>query len=146
MKSFELYLENVPRGDGSAQAWTALAAARFRQNDILGSVHAEVEMAQLTEIPFEVLSNTANRFNLLLKDQAIEVDREEKRVLAVRLLSAMEKRIDEADDYDLSRMAWLALHLKDEQKARLLASRGLAIDSSNSHCIRIIDRLDHSRW
>ena len=92
-------------------------------------------------MPFSDISNTANRLNRLLREHELELDKDEKRVLAQRLTSVLEKRRNEASADDLSRMAWLALHIGQEAKAREYAEAGLAMDSENYHCRKIADRL-----
>jgi len=53
----------------------------------------------------------------------------------------MELRKGEADATDLSRLAWLHLHLHDPVRAREVAEEGLDIDAENEHCNRLLNRL-----
>ena len=122
-----------------ADAWRLLANAYFKKQDILGEINAFVERAQFATVPFYDVSNTAS----LLNRRYGELDAADGRLqLAQRLLSVMEGRILEARSDDLSRMAWLALHLTLEGKAIGFVERGLEIDSQNPHCLGIAARLE----
>jgi hypothetical protein len=53
----------------------------------------------------------------------------------------MERRSNEADANDLSRLAWLYLHLHNPDMALEIVIRGLALEPENEHCIRLARRL-----
>jgi len=135
------FLENEPSSKDAAEAWRMLGHACYRTGDPLGEVHAFIERAQISSVPFYDVSNTANRLNELLRSHELEIDREEKRALARRIALALENRRDEASADDFSRMAWLAIHLGQETKARQYADAGLEKDPDNHHCGKIIERL-----
>lgn len=135
------FLENDPTGSESPEAWRLLGRASHQTGDSLGEVHALVERAQLGPVPFHDVSNTANLLNRLLREHELDMDQDEKRQLAHRLLSVLEKRKREADADDYSRMAWLALHVGQEEKAIEYARAGLRSDTENRHCRKIAERL-----
>jgi hypothetical protein len=135
------FLENETRGAQVADAWRTLAFVCHRLDDTLGEVHAFVERAQLSDIPFFDVSNTANRLNQFLRDRGLELDQHEKQALAQRLAAVMEHRIDEADADDFSRMAWLAIHQGLEADAQKYVTAGLAKDPENYHCRKLAGRL-----
>lgn len=135
------FLENQPGGADATEAWRMLAHACYRTGDSLGEIHAFIERAQSDAIPFYDISNTANRLNQLLRGNELELEKEERRSLAQRLLLVLDRRRSEAEGDDLSRMAWLAIHLGKDVQAREYAEAGLRIDSQNYHCRRIIERL-----
>ena len=141
-ESLRRFLENQPTGNDVDEAWEMLGEICNRTNDPLGEVHALIERAQISSVPFYDVSNTANRLNRLLHHGDLEVDLEEKRHLAKTLLSVLENRRKEAGADDLSRMAWLAFHLDNESKAREYAKAGLERDPENNHCSKILMRLD----
>jgi tetratricopeptide (TPR) repeat protein len=136
------FLENDPSSDEAAEAWRMLAQACYRTGDTLGEIHAFIERAQITSVPFFDVSNTANRLNELLHARQLDIDRDEKRALAERIITALESRRGEAAADDFSRMAWLAIHLGQEDKARAFAQAGLALDGNHYHSGRILERLD----
>lgn len=136
------FLENNPSGEEATEAWKLLGHACHLTNDPLGEIHAFVERAQISSVPFYDISNTANRLNRMLHERLLDMDKEEKRQLAQRIALVLEKRRSEAGADDLSRMAWLAFHLDRKDKAREYAQAGLAIDPDNYHCGNIISRLE----
>ena len=56
----------------------------------------------------------------------------------------MEQRKAEADATDLSRLAWLYLHLHDSRRASEIVEEGLVIDPENEYCNRLARRLGRS--
>ena len=136
--NIQSFLQGDRNGAGSADAWRVLADVYRRKNNVLGELHAFVERAQYGSIPFYDLSNTANLLNRKFRELDFDDGR---RQLAHRLLVAMEGRIHEAGPDDYSRMAWLALHISQEGKAKALAESGLKLDPENIYCQRIASRI-----
>ena len=141
IQELKRFLEDDPQGPEAAQAWRILAHACYQTGDVVGEVHAFVELAQFDTVDIHDVSSTANRFNGLFRSAALGSDRERKRQLAARLLEALERRRDEAEADDLSRMAWLAIHLGNDAKAREFTADGLRMDQTNDHCNRLAERL-----
>ncbi|MDF2464410.1 MAG: hypothetical protein K0Q43_2645 [Ramlibacter sp.] len=137
----ERFLENDPPADQAAEAWHLLGHTCFQLGDALGEVHAYVERAQLSDVPFYDLSNTAHSLINYVRDRAEEIEREHKRELATRLLEVMNLRRDEAGPVDLSRMAWLAIHCGNESVAREYVQFGMAMDPDNHHLYKLGQRL-----
>ncbi len=135
------FLEEEPAGERAADAWRTLAFCCHKTGDTLGEIHAFIERSQITTVPFYDLSNTANRLNQLLRENALEIDREAKRIFAQRLADALDNRKDEANADDYSRKAWLAFHLNADDKARSYAEAGLVIDPTNHHIRKIAEKL-----
>ena len=134
----QAFLQGDQNRPGSADAWSLLANIYYMQGNLLGEVHAFVERAQFEEVPFYDLSNTAN----LLNHKYHELDFDDGKLqLTQRLLDVMEERRQEARPDDYSKMAWLALHLSQRDKAEEFAELGLDIDPENVHCQRIATRL-----
>ena len=134
------FLENGPTNAEAAEAWRFLGHACYQTGDALGEVHAFIERAQLTEVSFYDLSNTANRLNLFLREHGLEIEKEQRRDLAARILSVLATRKAEADSDDFSRMAWLAIHLRQESLAREYVEAGLVMDGGNYHLIKLAQR------
>ncbi|MFO0897300.1 MAG: NB-ARC domain-containing protein [Pirellulales bacterium] len=135
------FLENCTSAPDAAEAWRLLGHASYQTGDALGEVHAFIERAQFTDVPFYDLSNTANRLNLFLRDHGLEIDRDQKRDLAARIISVLDARRSEAEAGDLSRMAWLAIHAGQESMARDYVTAGLAIDEQNHHLVKLAQKL-----
>ena len=140
ISDIEAFLQRDPMGSYSANAWQMLARAYYRKQDPLREIHAYVERAQFDSVPFHDVSNTASFLNRKYRELDLEVDG--KRELAQRLLGVLEARISEAKPDDLSRMAWLALHLSQDAKASNFVRQGLQVEPENAHCLKIAERLD----
>jgi tetratricopeptide (TPR) repeat protein len=135
------FLENDPPKQEAGDAWQLLGRACYQTNDALGEIHAFIERAQVCDVPFHELSNTANRLNKYLKDQGVGMDKDQKRYLAGKLAAVLNERKDEAQPGDLSRMAWLAIHLDQESAAREYVSEGIAMEPDNYHLVKLAQRL-----
>ena len=142
--SLRRYLESGPSAAEASEAWRMLANAYAKTGDALGEVHASIERAQISSVPFYDLSNTANRLNQLLSKNVLDMDREEKRQLAQRIVSVLDRRRSEADASDFSRMAWLAMQIGQEGTARDYVKLGLEMDAENYHCLSLAERLRKS--
>ncbi len=140
--NIQSFLQRDESGPDSASAWHMLANACYRRQDHMGEIHAYVERAQFESVPFYDVSNTANLLNRRYTDLNLEIDG--KRQLAQRLLDRLEVRIAEAKADDFSRMAWLAMHLLQEDKARGFTMKGLCMEPDNEHCLKIAVRLSIS--
>jgi hypothetical protein len=134
------FLENDLGSSNAAEAWKLLGHACYQTGDELGEVHAWIERSQVSEMSFHDLSNTANRLNMFLRDHGLEIDHEQKRDLATRILSVLNQRIDEAAGDDLSRMAWLAIHSGQELDARSYVKKGIELEPNNHHIEKLAQR------
>jgi tetratricopeptide (TPR) repeat protein len=123
------------------RAWEGLASICQQTGDYVGEIHALVEMCQLPNIPFRVISNAVNRVNALFSEQYFVLDSEEKRVVSRRLAQVMENRIAEGDATDCSRLAWLFMRLRDEDKARQIIQIGLSVEPDNIYCKNLAMRI-----
>lgn len=136
------YLESgVVDGDNRKVAWRRLAELAKKVDDVLGQVHACVELATLPESDIDDISRAANEVNSVLYGNQYLMDTEEKRVIVAKVAEAMHKKLDEADADDCSRLAWLYLHLQDEESARDIIQRGLDINPDNEHCLNLKTRI-----
>lgn len=134
------HLEGESGGD-AAESWRRLAIICHRTGDLLGELHALVELAVHSSAEFDEISNAANKLNSLLVQNRAALESEEKQILVHRLVAAMEARSQEADATAMSRLAWLYLHLKNAPKAQEYVRRGLELDANNEHCQRLAERL-----
>ena len=135
------FLENSPPAGEAAEAWRLLGHACYQTGDALGEVHAFIERAQVSEVPFYDLSNTANRLNIFLRAHDYAIESEQKRELTSRIFSVLSARQSEATADDLSRMAWLAIHSGQESKAREYVAAGLRMEPGNYHHMKLAQRL-----
>jgi tetratricopeptide (TPR) repeat protein len=136
-EALERYLENDSASQQAEAAWAMLARACYKLGDLFGEIHAFIERVQIDSVPFSEVSTTANRLNGLLRDRARDWDANDKQQLIRRVVDVMDRRIAEADSDDLSRMAWLAVHLHEEDRARRYVRRALELNPDNPHCIKL---------
>lgn len=141
LDAVERYLQEYPE---DADAWHRLAAAARVLNQPDREMNALFRVARLSFAPFEDISNAARTLSRHLAHGTLQIGREEKRLMADQLAKMMEPRIGEANGTDISRLAWLYLHLKRESDARRCVIRGLELDPSNRHLIGLDRRLDNS--
>lgn len=135
------YLEEDPTSASAGEAWRLRANLCYRTGDVLGEITSFIERAQIASTPFYDLSGTANRLNALLRDRALIVDSDERKKLVERLLQVMDRRRGEADADDLSRMAWLSMHIGEDDRATVFVRAGLTKDPDNYHCQNLGERL-----
>lgn len=136
------YLEKPSSLDEEMSAWTKLANICARTEDWLGQIHALVEMTNIDSVSFDKISDSANRINLLFRKQLLTLDSEEKAALISKLIQVMEKRIDEGDSTDCSRLAWLYLHSQDRKKAKHYIEKGLAKDETNEYILSLAAKMN----
>lgn len=136
------YIEQVPDGDASREAWARLANLYRRTNDVIAACGAFVRAFGAADAPLTEISTMANWVN---NNRTIiaDLDSTDKRAVFGSLIGLMEKRIDEASATDLSRLAWLHLHADDPERANQIAELGLAKEPDNRHCQRLIERLSN---
>ena len=121
--------------------WEELARIYGLMRDWTGAAQAKIRICKLANTPYSVLSNTASWLNKLLREDYLAMDSDEKRLLYQELADLMEQKESEADATDLSRLAWLHLHLRDPERAREIVEEGLAIEADNEHCSKLLNRL-----
>lgn len=136
------YLETPDNLEMQKKAWKMFQTYCYRTNDKLGEMHAIVELTQLPNSSFQELSDSANKLNLMFSFKLLEIDTYEKEVLISKLLDAIEKRAGEGDATDYSRIAWLALNIHDEKKAREYTERGYAMDQTNPHIQSLVKKFN----
>jgi tetratricopeptide (TPR) repeat protein len=137
--AIEQYLEREP---ADSEAWRKLADVRRAQGDHLGELHARVELAEAPTASYGDASHTANLLNGWLRSGALRLDGEEKRVLAARIRRLLEAGADAATAVDLSRLAWVCIHMQDRDSAKAATRRGLEVDPENEYCRALAKRLN----
>lgn len=135
------YIETTPKGPEQVAAWRKLAHLCEQTQDPAGEAHALVELARLENVSYGVISSAATRLSTLFSGPSGSLDSQAKRIMACRVAELMESRLAEADATDLSRLAWLYLHMKDEAEAKKYTSMGLAMQPDNVHISKLAERL-----
>lgn len=70
------------------------------------------------------------------------MDSDDRRLVVQELVDLMEAKIAEASATDISRLAWLYLHLRNEARSLALVHEGLRRDPGNMHCQNLVERLE----
>jgi hypothetical protein len=144
-KAVRMYLQSASARADQVAAWRKLAWLCERAGDPAEEAHALVKLAELPDATFGMISSAANRLNALFSGPTGTVDLEAKRILAARVIKLMESRIAEADATDLSRLAWLNLHLRNEDAAKRYTTLGLTMQAGNVHLGNLAERLGLGR-
>jgi tetratricopeptide (TPR) repeat protein len=131
------FLEQDSSSATAAVAWRNLAHCCFKTGDILGEVHAFLQRCKVSSVPFGDLTNTARLLNDLIRKQMLDVGADEKRTLGRELLDVMQLREGEATADDFAQMAWLALRLRDFEKASAFVRRGLEKEHDNPYLLKL---------
>lgn len=138
IESVNRYLESRPKDQ---EAWGRLVILYRSVEDVLGEMHARLQLAELTRPPFNELSTAASRLNGLLSRGEIELGKDERRLMVSKIRQLIEDRHDEADATDLSRLAWICMYDHDKTAAEHWAQEGLRLDPNNEHCLRLMRRV-----
>lgn len=125
-----------------ASGWDRLALLCKRSGDQAGEIQALVERSALSLSTLSEVSHMANQVNSILRSFPIP-DRDERLILVRQLAASFEQKAkkERADSIDMSRLAWLYLHMKNEDKAREVAKKGAELDPDDPHCAGLIRRL-----
>ena len=127
------------------EAWKRIAEIRRNRSDASSELHALAQSCRHGNIPLTELSDAANQINNIfskLRWESPEVlSREEKQFLIRDVVGNLELALNELNPTDLSRLAWLQLHLGEPSSALKTANRGLSIDPWNPYCLGLKERL-----
>ncbi len=136
--AIEQFLERTPEDIAS---WRKLAEVRRARQDVLGEIHARVEIAEAVGGTYADASRVANIMNAQLRSATMDLDDDAKRVLATRIRQLLEAGVASATATDLSRLAWLCIHLHDQEAASTYARMGLEHEPENDYCQALAKRL-----
>jgi len=128
------------------EAWERLADLCKTSGDPMGEVHALCEMALLPTSNHLLLGKIANRLNSRvreLKEQGIdEAWSSEARELLLKVIKAMEQKLDILTATYCSRLAWLHLNVGNQDRAIDIARIGLKKEPDNTYCLKLMERLE----
>jgi len=136
------FLKTTLPNEVKAKYWLKLADICKITKDWEGESHALSELATLQGITYELISDCANRINYYFKYHPEERHVEYKQMLLQKIIDIMIRRIKEALPTDYSRLAWLLLKNDNPTLALEYVEMGLSIDSENSHCLRLQNKIN----
>ena len=140
------YVEGVEHPEMPAwQAWKRIAAIRRNRGDAGSELHALAQSCRRDNTPLIELSDAANQINNIFSKLRWEFpdapSREEKPFLIRDVVGKLELARAELNPTDLSRLAWLQLHLGERDSALVTVNQGLSIDPEHYHCLGLKARL-----
>lgn len=137
------FLETSPEPTTARSAWLRLKHLYGLKRDVIGSCGAFLRAAELADPSLDEISHMANLINN--SDEVKAYDRDERAAFYTPLAALMEKHLSKASATDLSRLAWMYLHIGDEERALSVAGRGVQLDPTNVHCRRLVAKLTSDR-
>lgn len=138
------FIESSPSDHEAVVAWRALARLLGRLGDSEGEVLAYGEIARMSDASVRDVSDAANFLNNALKARPQETWRlsvEAKRATIQSIIRRLTEDFDVLTATDLSRLAWLYLNIGNDVEARRIAEEGIRRQSTNEHCLGLLDRL-----
>lgn len=139
------YLESGDDTVSQVQIWHKLADLCQATGDIQGEMQALIELSDSPGITTEELSHLADNINRIFssakREGKVPFQHDERKYLVEKLIAPLEIRLAYLNPTDLSRLAWLYMHVNDENRARVLAEKGLNIDKENEYCIKLVEKL-----
>ncbi len=116
------------------EVWQLLADIYSNKKDWFNRVNALVEKCSLSKNSLFDISEVANEINRHFQQNNLDLDSEVKEKIILKIATTMESKMSEATATDYSRLAWLYLHLKNENQARVMTCIGLEKDPYNEYC------------
>ena len=140
------YVENPGSESYSPQQiWQRISRIHSDNHDLYEALHALAQVSRQPGITVNELSNTANEINRMFRENdTSDLDPALKATLVKDVADVLEGSLSELNADGCSRLAWLYLNIRNERDARRVANVGLRRENDNSHCQRLIDRLDSS--
>lgn len=140
------FIENRSNHPNVPWAWGELADYNRRTKDVDGEIHALVEMCKANKSDLKAISSAVNRVNGIMYEQKLQgplsIEIAERRTLIAQLAEIFNRWNSSFDGDDCSRLAWMYLNLGEEKLAIEVVKKGFLIDPNNSHCIRLMSKLD----
>lgn len=140
------YLKTDTVEDNKRQIWNLLADVYGYKDEWFNRVNALIEKCLLPNISLFEISETANEINRYFQEGKLDLDSEVKEKIILRVANLMASKMKDATAVDYSRLAWLYLHINDEDSALIMIRRGLEKDPENNYCRRLAIRLNLTNY
>ena len=121
-----------------AVAWRRIADIRAKRDDRRAELDALSQVCRQPGTELYMLSAAANDINNRLRFYDLQQD--EKQVLLRDVLRPLQEHTNEMNGTDWSRLAWLQVHLGEENAALESARKGLEREPYNDYCLRFMRR------
>jgi tetratricopeptide (TPR) repeat protein len=142
IKSVQRYIQSSPSDTERRDSWRKLVYIHRNNGDWLSESHSLSEICLIPGTQVNEISNISDRIIKRIMNHS-ETDMEHKELLFRKLSEVFEKRINESNSStDYSRLAWLNIHIKEQEKALKFAKKGLEINPYCGYCSKIIQNLE----
>lgn len=143
IRSIQRYIQSSPSDTERRDAWRRLVFINRNNGNWLAESHALSEICLVPGTQITEISNIADRIIKKIMNQT-DTDLEHKELLFSKLSEVFEKRISESNSStDYSRLAWLNIHIKKQDKALNFAKKGLELNPYCGYCSKIISKLEN---
>lgn len=134
------YLETGPNEAEARAAWQQLLTLYRAADDVVGGCGAFLKASESSPAPLNEISAMANWLNNAPEvKKGIELT--DRQALFRPLARLMEQHLGEASATDLSRLAWLYLHVGGTERALEVAEMGLDRQPGNVFCEKLVEKL-----
>jgi tetratricopeptide (TPR) repeat protein len=142
-KYLRLYLENEAISENKITPWRELMYLYEVDQKPIHCINIALSIASESAATLKIISEVTNTVNRILSTQGEALHSEERREVVRQLAEIFNRYIDnpEIDASDLSRIAWLHMHLGDSEEALSLVNRGLQKDPNNKYCNSLYCRI-----
>jgi hypothetical protein len=132
----------VEEDPSSKDAWLARAEFAKEISDEGVRMASLVSAVDADPHDVELVREVAFQLCRYVNSHIYEIPKARRGVYLASVRSHMQRVSSKLDATGLSRLAWLFLLEDNVTKAREYANKGCAIDLTNSHCLKILERLD----
>ena len=142
-ESLRRFLASRPEPQLAQRAWQQLVGLYRGHGEVIAACDAFIRASTIAEPPLSEVSSIANWLNNSSRSWG-DLHTADRATIFRPLVSMMEEKLMEATATDISRLAWLHLHMGSEDRALALAKEGLDRESDNIHCLRLYRKLTGS--
>lgn len=137
------YLKNNLLESEKIELWKKLASVCRFTDDWEGESHALIELVQIPQVSFEIISETANKINHHIFNNIDAKQDFYKNEILNKIIEVMIKRIsNEGSATDYSRLGWLLLNNNQRDRAEKIVLKGLEIDKENDYCLKLLLKIN----
>ena len=138
------YLKNNLLDSEKIDLWRKLASVCNYSDDWEGESHALIELVQIQNVSFEIISDSANKINHHIFNNIDAKQDFYKNEILNKIIEVMIKRINsEGTATDYSRLGWLLLNNNERDRAEKFVELGLKIDDKNDYCLKLLSKINN---
>lgn len=135
------FIEQTTNSERQEQGWLRLSSICRRLGDWRCIAKCIVQISNLASADLATLSDVANELNGIFVRIDSDLSLQEKRDLARRIIQGLSASYADLNATDLSRLAWLYVHVGETEQAAEAVKLGLSVDPHNRFCIKLAQKL-----